>query len=198
MKFLNFVCLFLFSSLIINLNGCSNLQDPFEKACHHIKKGEFSIAHKHLKALSKNKHSKAQTLMGLFHEKGIVVEKDINQAISYYRQAAGQGLPQAQSRLGHLLLATAGKDSEEAVLWLQRAAAQGEAEAQATLSKLGRLDKTGTITGTMSGAANSFNNGLHQGGAQYQSGMDNLTKSWVGYADIVNTLNQASAASSKK
>ncbi len=179
--------------LIINLNACSNSQDPFEKACHHIRNKEFSIAQKHLSSLAQNKHAKAQTLMGIFHEKGIVVKKDVNQAIAFYRQAAQQGLPQAQSRLGHLLLDTAGKDSEEAVSWLERAAQQGENEAQTTLSKL-RLNVPGKLTG----GANSFTSSLNQGGAQYKSGMDNLAKSWVGYADIVNTLNKASEASSNK
>lgn len=132
--------------------------------------------------------------MGLFHEKGIVVNKDVNQAISYYRQAATQGLPQAQSRLGHLLLDTVGKDREEAIQWLQKAASQGEAEAQATLNKLGRFEYK---SGNMQNSANSLNAGLQKGGEQYKSGMDNLTKSWVGYADIVNALNQASAAPSE-
>lgn len=129
--------------------------------------------------------------MGMFHEKGIVVERDVSKALNYYRQAAAQGLPEAQSRLGHLLLDIAGKDSGEAIEWLERAAAQGEANAQATLRK---LDKSGR----MSGAFNNVENGLHQGGAQYKLGMDNLTKSWVGYSDIVNTLNDAAAASSSQ
>lgn len=127
--------------------------------------------------------------MGMFHEKGIVVERDVSKALDYYRQAASQGLPEAQSRLGHLLLDTAGKDSGEALDWLEKAAAQGEATAQATLRK---LDKSGG----MSNGLNNMEASMHQGGAQYKSGMDNLTKSWVGYSDIVNTLNDAAAASS--
>lgn len=194
MKILSIKSLLVFCFFTYVLSACSNSQDSFEKACHHIKKGQFSIAHKHLSVLAKNKHAKAQTLMGLFHEKGIVVNKDVNQAISYYRQAATQGLPQAQSRLGHLLLDTVGKDREEAIQWLQKAASQGEAEAQATLNKLGRFEYK---SGNMQNSANSLNAGLQKGGEQYKSGMDNLTKSWVGYADIVNALNQASAAPSE-
>ncbi len=177
--------------LVFNLQACSTKsgQDPFDLACQQISKKDFVNAHKHLHRLAKSKHPKAQTIMGMFHEKGIVVERDVSQALEYYRQAAAQGLPEAQSRLGHLLLETAGKDSGEAIAWLEKAASQGEAQAQSTLRKLDR-------SGGMSGALNGMENGLHQGGAQYKSGMDNLTKSWVGYSDIVNTLNDAAAASS--
>lgn len=179
--------------LFLNLQACStrSVQDPFYLACQNISKKDFVAAHKHLHKLAKSKHPKAQTLMGLFHEKGIVVERNVSQALEYYRQAASQGLPEAQSRLGHLLLETAGKDSGEAIAWLEKAASQGEAEAQATLRKLDRSGRT-------SGAFNGMENSLHQGGAQYKSGMDNLTKSWVGYSDIVNTLNDAAAASSSE
>lgn len=180
--------------LFLNLTACTSSnhsQDTFDLACKHISKKEFTIAHKHLHKLAKSKHARAQTIMGMFHEKGIVVERDVSKALDYYRQAAAQGLPEAQSRLGHLLLDTAGKDSGEALEWLEKAAAQGEATAQATLRKLDR-------SGRMSGALNNMENGLHQGGAQYKSGMDNLTKSWVGYSDIVNTLNDAAAASSNQ
>lgn len=176
----------------MNLSACSSsssAQDSFELACKHISKKEFDIAHKHLHRLAKSRHPKAQTIMGMFHEKGIVVERDVSKALDYYRQAAAQGLPEAQSRLGHLLLETAGKDSGEAIDWLEKAAAQGEATAQATLRKLDR-------SGQMNSALNNIENGMHQGGAQYKSGMDNLTKSWVGYSDIVNTLNEAAGASS--
>lgn len=188
--------LYLAFSLVFSLalSSCTNFnhsQDTFDLACKNISKKEFAIAHKHLHKLANSRHPKAQTIMGMFHEKGIVVERDVSKALDYYRQAAAQGLPEAQSRLGHLLLDTAGKDSGEAIDWLEKAAAQGEATAQATLRK---LDKSGR----MSGALNNMENGLHQGGAQYKSGMDNLTKSWVGYSDIVNTLNEAAEASSSQ
>ncbi|MDX2108573.1 MAG: tetratricopeptide repeat protein [Candidatus Melainabacteria bacterium] len=177
------------SSLCACSHSSDHLKDSFESACNHISKKEFALAHKHLHKLAKSKHPKALTIMGIFHEKGVVVERDVSKAMDYYKQAAQQGLPEAQSRLGHLLLETAGKNSGEAIAWLEKAAAQGEATAQATLRKLDR-------SGQMNGALNNMENGMHQGGAQYKSGMDNLTKSWVGYADIVNTLNEAAAASS--
>ena len=64
---------------------------------------------------------------------------DADQAASFYKQAAEEGDPEAQFRLGRLLRGgrTSGSDdAERGVVWLQRAADQGHGGAQDMLQQL--------------------------------------------------------------
>jgi len=74
----------------------------------------------------------AQFNLGMMYETGEGVPRDYAAAAKWYRQAADQGLPQAEQRLGNLLLNGRGvsQDYAEAVRWLSKAAAQGYGVAQ--------------------------------------------------------------------
>lgn len=194
----------------------------FDNACKAIKEKNYKTAHQHLRKLDKANHGKAQTVLGLLYEKGVGVEKDLGKAISYYQKGAAKGIPEAESQLGHLLLKTedaVAMDSKGAIYWIERAAEHGVEEAQLTLGKLYTEGKRLPINHSkavyyLHNAAAQGNdearrmldnipqlNQAHQamlaGGSQYESGMGNLTKSWTGYADIVNNLNAASSYSAK-
>lgn len=194
----------------------------FEDACNAIKSKDYKTAHKHLRKLDKADHGRGQTVLGLLYEKGVGVEKDLSKAVSYYGKGAAKGIPEAESALGHLLLKmgdAVSTDSKGAVYWIERAAEHGVEEAQLTLGKLyteGRrlpINHSKAVYYLHNAAAQGNDEAqrmldnipqlqqAHQamlaGGDQYQSGVGNLTKSWTGYADIVNNLNAASSYTAK-
>jgi hypothetical protein len=69
---------------------------------------------------------------------GLGVAKNDEEAVSWYRKAAEQGLPEAQFELGTLYSVGRGvtRDSAEAIFWYRRAAAQGHPDAQQQLERL--------------------------------------------------------------
>ena len=71
---------------------------------------------------------------------GYGVEKDIVQAVYWYRKAAEQGFAPAQSNLGYLYANGYGveKDIVQAVYWYRKAAEQGDTRAKAALDYLSR------------------------------------------------------------
>lgn len=197
----------------------------FETACNHLKRKHYHTAHKHLHTLADSGHARAQTVLGMLYENGVGVEKSAEKAYEYYKKAADQELPEAQSQLGHFLLKTGitvRKDSDEAVTWLRKAARHGVVEAQSTLGQvlveaknmpmshsegvwwLKEAARRGSnqakeALGKLPGAdqveagAQQVQAHFQGAGSQYQTGMENIEHSWKGYADIVNTVNQAAA-----
>ncbi len=193
-------------------------ENDFLDACDCVKKRKFADAYSKLKVLADSNHAKSITLMGYLYEKGVGVEKDLNKAAQCYRKAAAQGLPQAESRMGHLLLnaeTKLKKQSKSAAYWIQKAAKHNVSEAQATLGRLyyegnhlpirnskavrwlrkaadrGEEDAQrllDQIPGVKAADAR-----FHQAGAQYKANMDNLERSWQGYADVVKSVNAAAS-----
>lgn len=200
----------------------SSGEGRFQAACLALKKKQYKKAVHTLLKLDQANDGKGQTILGLLHEKGLGVKQDFSKALAYYRKAAKQGVPEAESNLGHLLLRLKRdvvQDTKEGIDWLERAANHGILEAQVTMGKL--LNEGRRLPINNSKAAyylhraaqrgsreaqrmlddipqlHEAHQALLQGGAQYQTGMENLTRSWVGYADIVNNLNTASSYSRK-
>ena len=192
-------------------------KSKYKKACHHIKGRKYKKAHKHLRELAKKGDPKAQTLLGLLYEKGVGVGKDAEKAISYYEKAALKGIPQAESNLGHLLLnmeRESEKVSLEAAGWLRKAAKHGQVEAQVTLGKLALDVKNSPINQNeaawyLKDAAKKGNDqaksllqklpkppssALGNPAQQVSAGVQGLTKSWSGYAELAKSINQAASA----
>lgn len=190
----------------------------FQSACEDLKHKHYREAHAKLRALADKEHAKSLTVMGLLYERGLGVEQDVEKAFDCYRKAAAKGLPEAESRMGHLVLlhghklkdkskrpdewllkaaqhgvseaqVTLGKlyyegnhlpiNHSEAVRWLRQAADQGHQEAQEMLSKIPALKE--------------INEHFGQAGSAYGESLTTVQKSWVGYADVVNSINSASA-----
>ena len=65
------------------------------------------------------------------YAKGQGVPEDYREAVNWYRQAAGQGLSEAQRNLGFMYANGQGvpEDDRTAAKWFARAAEQGDAEA---------------------------------------------------------------------
>ena len=86
-----------------------------------------------------NRASKAaQHNLAVMLFRGDGVERDPEAAVEWYRKAAEQGLPEAQTALGDLYARGIGvaADPEAARAWYEKAAAQGHAPAQAKLAAL--------------------------------------------------------------
>ena len=77
----------------------------------------------------------AQLGLSSCYENGNGVEKDLVEAAMWYRMAAEQGYPEAQTELGHCYAAGDGVENNlaGAVAWYRKAADQGDAEAQLEL-----------------------------------------------------------------
>ncbi|KEA64689.1 hypothetical protein ADIMK_1142 [Marinobacterium lacunae] len=82
--------------------------------------------------------AEARYLLGQLYEAGQGVEKDIDNALSWYRDAAEQGYPAAQYKVGRFLAEGLGSEPSPAAAmgWYERAAAQGQAEAQLALGNM--------------------------------------------------------------
>ena len=84
---------------------------------------------------AKQGDAKAQFYLGVCYYNGEGVEKDLTEAVKWYRKAAEQGLAEAQCNLGVCYDYGEGveKDITEAVKWYRKAAEQGDARAQCNL-----------------------------------------------------------------
>jgi len=195
----------------------------FNEACDCVKNRNFKDAHAKLKVLADKDHAKSLTLTGMLYERGLGVEKDVNKAAQYYAKAATKGLPEAESRLGHLLLDSENKiekQTKSGAYWIEKAAQHGVSEAQATLGKLyyegnhlpinnseavrwlrqaadqGHVEAANMLNKVP--VLKDTNDRVHAAGNQYQANMNNLEKSWQGYADVVNSVNAAASYQPKK
>jgi len=77
-------------------------------------------------------HTDAQFNLGVCYANGDGVNKDAEQAVSWYRRAAESGHTGAQLNLGVCYVNGDGvaKDAVQAVSWYQRAAESGDTDAQ--------------------------------------------------------------------
>jgi TPR repeat protein len=71
----------------------------------------------------------AQLNLGAAYDNGLGVERDVEQAIHWYRKAAEQGLVEAQFNLAHILV-DEDISATAAAQWMAKAAAQGMVDAQ--------------------------------------------------------------------
>ena len=80
----------------------------------------------------------AQYNLGWYYMEGIGVDKDVKEAVEWYRKAAEQGISEAQYVLGACYQngIVADKNITEAVKWYRKAAAQGHEKAMTALLKL--------------------------------------------------------------
>ena len=74
----------------------------------------------------------AEYKLGLCYEYGEGVEKDMSEAVKWYRKSAEQGYAQAQCNLGDCYYRGEGvrQDQKEAAKWYRKSAKQGFAKAQ--------------------------------------------------------------------
>ncbi len=89
----------------------------------------------------------SQFEMGILHQNGHGVPRDLRRAIEYYRKAAEQGHLGAQSNLGILYASGNGieKNYDQALQWFTKAAEQGNSFAQNNLCRLYSLGEGGPV-----------------------------------------------------
>ena len=88
-----------------------------------------------LSTLAVKGDAKAQTSLAHKYALGKGVEKDMNEAVRWYRVAGNQGEAEAQFNLGYMYYNGEGlpRDFVKAVEWFRKSAAQGNAGAQGSL-----------------------------------------------------------------
>lgn len=98
---------------------------------------------KFIEKAAKQKHLRAQHVMGTLHEDGVGMKKDLAKAAEWYRSSADLGFALSQHSLAVMYEEGKGvkKDTEKAAEWFKKAAEQGNPPSQtAYASKLERGD----------------------------------------------------------
>lgn len=163
-----------------------------DRAHAALKAQHFSRAFAILRTKAKQGCPYSQTMLGHMYATGIGARQDFDKAAHWFEKAAEQNYGQAQLDLGKLYLGgervvraeerAMQPEIAKAVFWLRRAAAQGIDEAHELLVKIpGEQTAEYNLTQARAQAA--------QTATQAESG---VVTGWKGYADMTNTLNQAS------
>lgn len=108
----------------------------FDEGMSAYKVGKFSLAVKEFS--SEQNNAKAQFYLGFIYSQGLGERQDFEQALHWYRKAAGQGYAPAQNLLGDMYHEGLGvqKDYAQAVIWYRKAAEQGFVLAQINLGTM--------------------------------------------------------------
>lgn len=163
-----------------------------DRAHAALKSHHFSRAFAILKSKAQQGCPYSQTMLGHMYATGIGARQNFDKAAHWFEKAAEQNYGQAQLDLGKLYLGgervvraeerAMQPEIAKAVFWLRRAAAQGIDEAHELLAKIpGEQTAEYNLTQARAQAA--------QTASQAESG---VVTGWKGYADMTNTLNQAS------
>jgi len=114
----------------------------FDEANAAFIAGDYNKALKELRPLAEKGDLRSQYAMGVFYENGFAVEKDLQQAATWYLMAAEQGNSDAQYNLGAMNEHGLGipVNYVTAARWYRMAAEQGDIDA---LSNLGVLYQNG-------------------------------------------------------
>ena len=163
-----------------------------DRAHSALKAHHFSRAFAILRSKAQQGCPYSQTMLGHMYATGIGARQNFDKAAHWFEKAAEQNYGQAQLDLGKLYLGgervvraeerAMQPEIAKAVFWLRRAAAQGIDEAHELLAKIpGEQTAEYNLTQARVQAA--------QTASQAESG---VVTGWKGYADMTNTLNQAS------
>jgi TPR repeat protein len=125
----------------------------------------------------------SQCILGVMHQRGMGVKKNVSQAIYWFQKSAQQGFADAENRLGLLYYRGDGvpKNLVIAKKWLSRAAKHGVIEAEELVEKIP------AVPGGESAADNAADNAAPQGIAWT---MNNIRQAWQGYGDVIKQLDQ--------
>jgi TPR repeat protein len=102
-------------------------------------KGDYKAAYEEWLPLAELGDAEAQFNLGVMHDEGAGIARDLSVASEWYLKAAEQGFVDAQTNLGILYMTGQGVPCDKATAgrWLRKAAAQGDAEAADLLQQLG-------------------------------------------------------------
>ena len=129
-----------------------NDSERFQAALNSLTKKEFSKAHELFFYLADKGVAEAQINLGMMLEKGQGVPHDFEEAIRWYRLAAGQGLTKAQEKLNFLLE----KESKERFESSSMDPKVSESSSQANVISNGNWDNL-SVSDRFQGALGAFN-----------------------------------------
>lgn len=125
-------------TLLAALGVMAGCHAGFQTGYAAYERENYEKAAQKLEPLAERGHARSQFLLGLMHDRGHGVERDLERAAAWYEQAATQGFAPAQTNLG-VLLQTGAVDEpapEHAARWYEQASAQGHAAARHNLAML--------------------------------------------------------------
>jgi uncharacterized protein len=114
------------------LGAASARAGELEDATAAYSRGDYATALRLMRPLAEKGDVTAQNNLGVIYFKGEGVAKDLKEAEKWYRLAAAQGHPAAQSGLG--LIKLMNKEYTEAAKWVQLSADQGYPPSQLNLA----------------------------------------------------------------
>jgi uncharacterized protein len=122
----NYVILFLTSSLMLVAISSATMADPLLDASIAYQRGDYETARRLLRPLAEQGDAFAQYKLGEMYATGKGVRQDYTAAAKLYRLAAEQGDPDGQELLGLLYDVGAGvpRDYVQAHMWLNLAASR--------------------------------------------------------------------------
>ena len=114
------------------------MSDQFREGLRSLQLKENEKAAEDFHRLAADDNRNAQFMLGVLHEGGYGVDKDLKKAARWYLKAAEAGVSSAQYNLGIFYQFGHGvrKSDAEAFAWHSRAAGQGHASAQNNLASL--------------------------------------------------------------
>ena len=88
--------------------------------------GDYARAFEILDDLALDGNATALAMAGRMYERGQGTEKNLDEALRYYREGAALGSAEAQTSLGHMYLSGNGvpRDEDEGLGWIRHAAEQ--------------------------------------------------------------------------
>jgi TPR repeat protein len=111
-----------------------------QQAVAAISSGDFDRSFTLVSGLAQQGIAIAQHFLGWHYHKGIGVAQDDQQAVEWWKKAAGQGVAESQQGLGWAYANGRGVDEDllEAYRWYNRAVRSGDEEAREGLSETAR------------------------------------------------------------
>lgn len=139
----------------------------------------------------------AQFRLGQIYYIGQDVKRDPVEAAKWLNKAAEQGVVEAQYYIGRMNLKGDGvpKDVQKARRWLHLAADRGIADANVLLAQSEIAQET---IHSLKKVGRAIKKRHEESIRLYGQTLENTQMSWKGYADIINTVNEVSAASASK
>lgn len=113
-------------------------QATYEEAVLLYEDKDYKGARAIAEAIAKKGDARAMAMLGLFYQKGLGVEADLNKAVEWYADAADKNNIDAQYSLAEIYLSgeLGEADPERGRFWLLKAAGQGKPEAEHRLGLL--------------------------------------------------------------
>jgi uncharacterized protein len=114
------------------------LAQTYEEAVLAYEDKDYKGAREAAEAAAKKGDERAMAMLGLFYQKGLGVDADLNKAVDWYAQSADKGNVDAQYSLAEIYLngELGEADEERGRFWLMKAAGLGKPEAQHRLGLL--------------------------------------------------------------